>query len=183
MAFFFELGSPFSYLAAERIERALGAVEWIPTAPLPGAEPASAAEAEHQALALRLPLVWPERGPDFPRALRAAACAAELGRSGPFAIAASRLAFCGGFDIDDPEMLAEAAAAAGLAPQECLTAAGDPSWDDQLKATADGLVRRGVVELPAIRVGRTYCSGRQAVAEATAVMQAIGADSLERRGA
>ncbi len=183
MAFFFELGSPFSYLAAERVERALGKVDWIPTAPLPGATAVSPDEAERHALSLRLPLVWPEREPDFPRALRAAACAAELGRSGPFAIAASRLAFCGGFDIDDPEMLAEAAAAAGLAPQECLAAARDASWDDQLQATAAGLVRRGVLELPAIRVGRTYCSGKQAVAEATAVVQVLGTASLELRGA
>ena len=30
-AFFFDLTCPFSYLAAERVERALGDVEWIPT--------------------------------------------------------------------------------------------------------------------------------------------------------
>src|SRR2546421_631355 len=29
-AFYFDLACPFSYLAAERIERLLGAVEWVP---------------------------------------------------------------------------------------------------------------------------------------------------------
>ena len=29
-AFFFDLGCPFSYLTAERVERALGDVDWVP---------------------------------------------------------------------------------------------------------------------------------------------------------
>ena len=59
------------------------------------------------------------------RALRAAARASELGAGARFALAATRLHFCGGFDLDDPETLAEAAAAAGVPLDECLAAAGD----------------------------------------------------------
>jgi len=40
-----------------------------------------------------------------------------------------RLAFCGGFDLDDPEVLAEAAAAAGVPLDDCLRAARDPALD------------------------------------------------------
>ena len=40
--------------------------------------------------------------------------AAQQGRGAAFVLAATRLAFCGGFDLDDLEILAEAAAAAGL---------------------------------------------------------------------
>ena len=40
---------------------------------------------------------------------------AEGGRGAGFVLAASRLAFCGGFDLEDPEILAEAAAAAECA--------------------------------------------------------------------
>ena len=84
------------------------------------------AAAERRAAELRLPLVWPERFPrEVPAAMRAAAFAAEQGRGGAFVLAAGRLAFCGGFDLDDPEILAEAAAAAGIPLEDCFHAAGD----------------------------------------------------------
>ena len=82
--------------------------------------------AEERAAALRLPLVWPERFPaEVPAAMRVAARAQEAGRGAAFVLAATRLAFCGGFDLDDPEILAEAAAAAGVVLDECLHAARD----------------------------------------------------------
>src|SRR5438045_3453747 len=119
--FFFDLASPLTYLAAERVERLLGTVRWRPVAAEalhrrnPWADPAVREEAEQRAAALNLPLVWPERFPDPGRAaLRAAAHAAEHGHGAAFTLAACRLAYCGGFDLEDPEVLAEAAAAAGL---------------------------------------------------------------------
>ena len=57
--------------------------------------------------------------------MRVAAYAAEHDRGAAFTLAACRLAFCGGFDLEDPEVLAEAAAAAGLGLEESLRAAGD----------------------------------------------------------
>ena len=117
---FFDLGDPFSYLAAERVERAFDAVTWTPvTGPtLDGRMRGVRALAEERARQLRMPLVWPERFPaPVPRAMRVAALAIELGRGPEFALAASRLAFCGGFDLEDPEILAEAAAAAGVEPK------------------------------------------------------------------
>lgn len=171
VAFFFDVTSPFSYLAAERIERLLGEVEWIPCAPL--GPPRPAAEAEREALAQRLPLVWPESWPaQWPRATRAAAYAADAGRAAQFALAAGRLAFCGGFDLDDPDILCEAAAAAGLGPEDCLAAAADPAWAAQPQATADGLRRRGIDELPVIRVGHQWRSGASAIAEAAGLLRA-----------
>ncbi len=179
VAFYFDLACPFSYLAAERVERALSHVEWVPTAPLAGqaaadqsAVAAERTEAERQAFALRLPLVWPEAPLHFPRALRAAAYAAEIGRSGSFALAASRLAFCGGFDLEDPEILAEAASAAGIAPADCLEAAGDAAWDEELQATAEALQAWGVTELPAVSVGPHWRYGKRALAEAAAIVRA-----------
>ena len=41
--------------------------------------------------------------------MRAAHYASQQGRGAAFVLAAGRLAFCGGFDLDDPELLAEAA--------------------------------------------------------------------------
>lgn len=168
-AFFYDLACPFSYLAAERVERTLGEVEWIP-APAVGLDggarwarfEATRALAERQALDVRLPLVWPDRFPANPRhALRVASYAAENGAGATFALAASRLAFCGGFDLEDPEIIGVAAAAAGLPLDGCLAAARDPSRDGPLWATARGLHRRGVRHLPAIRLGRRWLEGDQ----------------------
>lgn len=173
MAFFFDLACPFSYLAAERVERMLGDVEWIPSASLTTPSWRLREAAEREARAQRVPLVWPDNWPaSFPRALRAAAYAADLGRPGAFALAASRLAFCGGFDLDDPEILAEAAAAAGLSPEDCLAAAQDAAWDAAPAATAQGLRRRGIEALPAVRVGKAWRCGPRALAEASALMRA-----------
>ena len=116
---------PFSYLAAERVERVFDDVVWTPASTT--ALRCGSLASDRGALAddaqsppsgapreLRLPLVWPERFPaDVPAAMRAASYAAEHGRGAAFVLAAGRLAFCGGFDLDDPEILAEAAAAAG----------------------------------------------------------------------
>jgi 2-hydroxychromene-2-carboxylate isomerase len=183
-AFFFDLACPFSYLAAERVERVLGEVDWVPTAALasPIRNPdALRAAAEHRALTLRLPIVWPDRFPEpCPHALRAAAYAAELGAAPRFMLAAARLAFCGGFDLEDPEILAEAAAAAGMHPAACLTAAREEERDRELEATAGGLLMRGVRRLPAIRVGRRWFDGERAVGEAAALLraEAIGGNPL-----
>ena len=168
-AFFYDLASPFSYFVAERIERALGEVDWFPAPALDlagGADwvraEAIRALAEREARAARLPLVWPERFPaDARRALRTATYAAENGAGSSFALAALRLAFCGGFDLQDPEILAVAAGAAGLSPERCLAAAGDPSRDGALSATARGLRARGVRRLPAVRLGRRWFEGER----------------------
>ena len=65
--------------------------------------------AEERAAALRLPLAWPERWPaSTPAAMRVAHYAAQEGRGGAFVLAATRLAFAGGFDLDDLEILTEA---------------------------------------------------------------------------
>src|SRR5947209_6777735 len=120
--FYFDLSCPFSYLAAERVERDLGEVYWIPATGLgpadrtpPGFGTAERAAAERIARAHRLPLIWQEgAGGPTPMAMRAAQYATEAGAGAAFARAAGRLAYCGGFPLERPETLAEAAAAAGL---------------------------------------------------------------------
>jgi 2-hydroxychromene-2-carboxylate isomerase len=168
--FFFDLGCPFSYLAAERVERLLVDVEWVPVAgPSTPGDLSSRLAAERRAAELRLPLVWPDPFPPRARAaLRAAVRANQLGAGAQFSLAAARLAFCGGFDLEDPEVLAEAAAAAGLPLEECLGAARDGSLDATLDATARGLVARGVERLPAVRVGHGLFTGEDRLAEAAA---------------
>ncbi len=124
--FLFDLASPFTYLAAERVDRAFDEVRWTPACsrtlscravPNDDAEADALIElAEARAAALRLPLEWPERWPlPVPGAMRVAHYADQQGRGAAFVLAATRLAFAGGFDLSEREILTEAAAAAGPA--------------------------------------------------------------------
>src|SRR3954466_9939509 len=81
--FLFDLCCPFSYLAAERVERAFDDVVWTPASTTalrcgsrvsdPGALERLRIPPQPRPAGLRLPLVWPERFPsDVPAAMRAA---------------------------------------------------------------------------------------------------------------
>ncbi|HTU87324.1 MAG TPA: DsbA family protein [Solirubrobacteraceae bacterium] len=177
-AFFYDVACPFSYLVAERIERVLGELEWIP-APAVGLDggarwlrfEAAREAAERRAREVRLPLVWPDNFPANTRhALRAASYAGEHRSGASFALAASRLAFCGGFDLEDPEILSVAASVAGLPTAGCLKAARDPSRDVALWATARGLRARGVRRLPAVRLGRRWLEGEHVLETAALLL-------------
>lgn len=164
-AFFFDISDPLSYLTAEHVERSLGEVEWIAVdgttlRDRAAEQVAIRARAEARARALRLPLVWPDTFPAAtPCALRAAAYACEVGAGAQFALAASRLAFCGGFDLEDPEALTEAAAAAGVPLDGCLEAAGERWRDDELAEMAHLLRARQITELPAVTIGGRWFAG------------------------
>jgi 2-hydroxychromene-2-carboxylate isomerase len=168
--FYFDLACPFSYLAAERVERLLPGVQFIPVAAgAVGGSWESAnlhvlrERASRLATALRLPLQWPDRfGRPCPRALRAASYAAEAGAGARFALAATRLAFCGGFDLEESSVIVEAALAACLEPQACLYAARDPRRDEALQDNALALIGCGVNQLPAVLTSHGRFAGEDA---------------------
>jgi 2-hydroxychromene-2-carboxylate isomerase len=175
--FFFDLSCPFTYLAAERVERAFDEVVWTPASAAALRRSCLATDAvgaaavrraaEERAAALRLPLVWPERFPtEVSAAMRVAALAAEAGRGAAYVLAATRLAFCGGFDLDDPEILAEAAAAAGVVLDDCLIAARDEGRDGAIERAGRALLAAGADRLPALRIGRALYWGERRVGEA-----------------
>ena len=184
--FAFDLASAWTYLAAERVDRLFTGVHWRPAfgddfggaslAVAGSREIGTRAErdaVERRAAELRLPLVWPDHAPDGRQAMRVAVLAAERERAAPFVLAAGRLTFCGGYDLDDPETLAEAAAAAGLGLNEALEAAADQARDGVLEAAARRLLARGADALPALQVGRTLFCGEHRVAEAAAAAGAV----------
>jgi len=189
--FFFDLASPFTYLAAERVEHSFDDVAWRPASTdalrrssLEHDDVTAAAmrrAAEERAAALRLPLVWPERFPAaVPAAMRVASRAAEGGRGAAFVLAATRLAFCGGFDLDDPEILAEAAAAAGLVLDDTLLAARDEGRDGAIEDAGRALLAAGADRLPALRIGRALYCGAERVGEAlTMARVARAADAAQ----
>jgi 2-hydroxychromene-2-carboxylate isomerase len=158
---YFDLASPETYLLAERVERRCGDALWRPAVLSRrlsyGADRVAAAQ--RRAHALRMPLVWPERFPArVPTAMRVATYALEQGRASAFAIAAGRLAFCGGFDLEDPDIVAEAAAAAGLDVDAALAAAREPRRDHQIGMAGRSVEHAGGTSLPALEhERRLYC--------------------------
>jgi 2-hydroxychromene-2-carboxylate isomerase len=183
VTFYFDLASPWTYLAAERADRLFHGARWVPAiGDALSVGPAAAdprdetlrAAAERRAAELRLPLVWPEAWPVIGRgAMRVAALAADQGRAAPFVLAATRLAFCGGYELDDPEILAEAAAAADLRLHEALAAAGEVRRDGPMERTALRLLRSGADELPVVTVGRMMFAGERRLSEAAAAAAAL----------
>jgi 2-hydroxychromene-2-carboxylate isomerase len=180
--FYFDLSCPFAYLAAERVERSFSEIVWRPACADaldrgklsdPLAVTRLRRAAEQRAAQLRMPLEWPDGFPAaVPGAMRAAAYAAEQGRGGAFALAAGRLAFCGGFDLDDPEILAEAAAAAGIGLEETLQAARDAARDGEIEANGLRLLAAGADRLPVLRQGRSLVWGESRIGEAAVAARA-----------
>ncbi len=178
----FDLASPATYLAAERADRLLPTARWLPVhgdlllPPRRGLSPArERARVEARAAALRLPLVWPDRPVRAGLALRVAALADERGRGPAFVQAAARLAWCGGYDLEDLEVLAEAAEAAGLSAGEAVAAAHDASRDAAMVDEAGRLRVLGVSELPVVRLGERLVAGEERLAEAAAVARRAAA--------
>ncbi len=171
--FWFDLGSPGTYFAAERADRLFPALAWRPVLAVAGpSRSAGDGSAVARAAALRMPFVWPEGYPSSGRAaMRVASFAAERRQASAFVLAASRLAFCGGFDLDDPEILAEAAAAAALPFEECLRAARDRSRDAEMEAAGRRLLAAGADALPALAVGRRLFCGEERLAQAAAAVR------------
>lgn len=185
--FFFALDDPISYLAAERVERALGPIEWVPVlGPLSEAGALSAQGRERrarerielaqaEAARLELPIVEPHRFPmDSRRAARAATFAADEGVGAAFAVALLRLGFCGGFDISSVPVIEEAAAVAGLTTADAVQATRDDRLDARIDATSRGLALRGVSSPPAISIGGNWFEGSTAVFAAVTFSAAQG---------
>jgi 2-hydroxychromene-2-carboxylate isomerase len=179
--FFYDLGHPDCYLAAERIRAELPVVcDWEPVhgAAL-GLAPPTELDAEtlarrvasQQLLPLRLPAVWP---PDTALAMRVATYAKGAGKSVAFSLAAFRQGFAGGRDLGAPETVLLAAAACEMHPTAVLKGA-------QLRATAAALARAeararaaGVSALPAFRLGGETLCGPDALEAAIARCAAPG---------
>ncbi len=174
---FFDLRSPYTYLAAERADRLFPGLQWLPASSEVldrGERDPDGRRAAERARLLGLPLVWPEDEPYVvPGAMRVASLAAERGCAAAFVLAASRLAYCGGFDIDDLEILAEAAAAAGIELGLALRAAGDISRDGPIEEAGRLLLAAGAQRLPALRVGRTLFCGEDRLMEAASARTAV----------
>ncbi len=164
-AFFFDLGSPAAYVAAERALQRHPGVEWIPVLAreLPGAESWEAfrcaaerdialAQIERAAAEQGLqPLRWPDPFPfDSLFAMRVATYAKEIGRTVAFALAAYRQAFAGGRSLADPDNVVIAAAACEMHPAAVVKAAQLHGVGDRLQEATARAISLGVRDVPAV---------------------------------
>jgi 2-hydroxychromene-2-carboxylate isomerase len=170
--FYFDLGSPYAYLSAERIsglftEAGLEQPEWQPVL-LGGLfarfdrgswsqTPSRAegmAEVERRAAAYGLPPIqWPDPWPgNMLTAMRVATFAKQTGRTVSFSLAAFRQAFAAGRDLGDPDNVMIAGAACELHPRALLKAVETEGVKRALREATDRAGDLGVEGVPAVVV-------------------------------
>jgi 2-hydroxychromene-2-carboxylate isomerase len=184
--FFYDLGSPYSYLAAERVNAlftdAVGEPpEWQPVllgalfkrfgrdswGNGPGRE-AGMRECERRASAYGLPPIqWPEPWPpNTLYAMRAATFAKEIGRTVSFSLAAFRQAFAAGRDLSQPENVLLAGAASEMHPRAIEAAVGRRQIKERLRAATDAAGDHGVRGVPSMLVSGEVFWGDDRLEEA-----------------
>src|SRR5262249_23836654 len=105
-------------------------------------------------------LRWPSPFPfDSALAMRVATYAKSIGRAVPFAMAAFRQAFAGGHSLEVPDHVLVAAAACEMHPAAVLRGAELRSVDRALSSATARAARRGVLEVPAVVVGKAAEQG------------------------
>ena len=171
--FYYDLGSPYAYLAAERIsglftEAELEQPEWQPIllgglfqrfdrdswGNGPGREDGMA-EVERRASAYGLPpIAWPDPWPgNMLTAMRVATFAKQTGRTVSFSLAAFRQAFAAGRDLGDPDNVVIAGAACELHPRALLKAVQTDGVKTALREATDRAGDLGVRGVPSLLVG------------------------------
>ena len=172
-SFYYDLGSPYAYLAAERVnslfvETCGEPPEWRPIL-LGGlfkrfgrdswangrGRKAGLDEVERRASARGLPpLRWPDPFPgNTLLAMRAATYAKELGRAVSFSLAAFRQAFAAARDLSEPDNVLLAAAAAEIHPRAVLAAVERDAVKAALREATERAGDLGVRGVPSIVVG------------------------------
>jgi 2-hydroxychromene-2-carboxylate isomerase len=172
--FYFDLGSPLAYLAAELVLHTLPQpAEWQPVLAreLSASESIEASEIERRARDQGLqPLRWPADFPfDSEQAMLVATYAKSIGRTVPFAQAAFRQAFAGGHSLARIDNVLIAAAACEMHPKAVLKAAGLSGTRDQLRNATIAAADAGVRSVPAVRIGERLFAGEHALDRAAAV--------------
>jgi 2-hydroxychromene-2-carboxylate isomerase len=195
--FYFDLASPLSYLAAERVLDVLPEPpDWQPVLaselalgdradigsdgaehvemPTEFSPEALRAEVERRAQALGIqPLRWPRPFPfDSTFAMLVATYARSIGRAVAFSQAAFRQAYAGGRNLEEPDNVLIAAAACEMHPSAVLKAAELRSTDGELRKQTARAARAGVRTVPAVLVEEHVYAGEAALERAATRMRA-----------
>lgn len=186
--FYYDLGSPYAYLAADRVDLEFESpVDWVPVllggifkhtgrsswAETPArdegiAEIAKRAE-ERGMSAFNYPDPWPNNGL---QAMRVATWAHSAGAGRKFARAAFEVQFNDGLPLSETENIELAAHRAGLDPSFAIAATEDPAVKQALIDNTNQALAAGAIGVPTIVVGDQAFFGddqmHQAVAAASA---------------
>jgi 2-hydroxychromene-2-carboxylate isomerase len=170
--FYFDLGSPYAYLSAERLDPLLeGPVQWQPVLlgglfKLTGRSSwalgdyrrrqAGMADIERRTRGYGLPpMRWPDPWPaDYLTAMRAATFAFGFGEAQgrEFALRAFRDAFQRGADLSIRAHVLDAAGQSGLSRADTERAIGDPRTKQKLRNATDAAFEAGIFGVPTIAI-------------------------------
>jgi 2-hydroxychromene-2-carboxylate isomerase len=184
--FYYDLGSPYAWLAAERVHSVLGVAPiWQPIL-LGGIWQRSGggswARTERREEGMReverrareyglLAVKWPDDWPSNTlKAMRAAVFAQQTGRAVAFSLAAFRQAFAAGRDLAEVDNVLIAAAACELHPNAVLKGIELQSTKDRLRAATDEAYELGVRGVPTVAVGDRLFWGDDRLDEAAAAL-------------
>lgn len=186
VTFYYDLGSPYAYLAADRIDLEFDTsitVDWVPVllggifkqtgrsswAETPAredgiAEIAKRAEARGMQ-PFRYPEPWPNNGLQV---MRVAAWASSAGAGRRFARAAFEVQFNDGLPLSEIENIELAAHRAGLDPSFAIAATQDPAVKQALIDNTNAALAAGAIGVPTIVVGDDAFFGDDRLHEAVA---------------
>ncbi len=190
VTFYFDLGSPYAYLAAERIETVLlEPIRWQPILlgglfKLTGRSSwalgdyrrreVGMAQIEQRARRYGLPAVhWPDPWPaDYLLAMRTATFAFTVQRGREFAMQALRDAFQRGRDLSVRANVMHAAEQAGLDIAEVQDAVGDPQIKRALREATDAAHELGVFGVPTVAIDKDIFWGDDRIEDVAARLSA-----------
>jgi 2-hydroxychromene-2-carboxylate isomerase len=191
--FYFDLGSPYAYLAAERIGSMLPEpVAWQPVLlgglfKLTGRSSwalgdyerrqRGMADIERRARGRGLPpMRWPDPWPtNYLFAMRAATYAFSVDRGREFVIAAYRAAFRRGVDLSIEAHVLEAGREVGISREELSRGAADIAVKRALKDATDAAFEAGVIGVPTVAIDDELFWGDDRLEDAAAHLRAVTA--------
>ncbi len=191
--FYFDVGSPYAYLAAERLHAVLPEpVEWQPVLlgglfKLTGRSSwalgdysrrqAGMVTVERRARQYGLaPIHWPDPWPaDYLAAMRAATFAFGLGRGREFTMRAFRGAFQKGRDLSIAAHVFDAGARSGLDRHRLEQALADPEVKQALREATATANELGVFGVPTIAIDDELFWGDDRLEDAAAHLQFVNA--------
>jgi 2-hydroxychromene-2-carboxylate isomerase len=189
VTFFYDLNSPYSWFAADRIDELFDVdVEWVPiffggllreTGRVPwsisderedGMVVVAERAAKYGLPAPNYPEIWPHLSV---KSMRVAVWAHSVGAGRRFARAAFEVHFIDGLSLAEDEAIELAAHRAGLDPQFALEAAEDPNVKQELKDNTAAALAAGVIGVPSVVVGDEVFWGDDQLEAAVAASEAL----------
>jgi 2-hydroxychromene-2-carboxylate isomerase len=192
ITFYFDVGSPYAYLAAERVDRVLpGDVRWQPVLlgglfKLTGRSSwalgdyrrrqAGMAGIERRARDYGLPpILWPDPWPtDYLNAMRAVTWAFQVGRGRELATRLSRDAFQRGHELSIEAHVLGAVSEVGLGRRETQDAIRDPVIKSRLREATESAHALGVFGVPTVEVAGELFWGDDRLEDAAGHALSVG---------